>query len=35
MASGKLVSVLHYLRRLGAGPPGTAPPDGELLKRFV
>jgi RNA polymerase sigma factor (sigma-70 family) len=35
MASGHLVSVLQCLRRLGAGPPGAVPTDGDLLRRFV
>jgi hypothetical protein len=30
MAAGQLVSVLHYLRRLGGGQQDTAPADGEL-----
>src|SRR5690349_8950717 len=35
MASGQFASVLQCLRRLGSGPPGAAPTDGDLLERFV
>jgi RNA polymerase sigma factor (sigma-70 family) len=35
MASGQFASVLQCLRRLGAGPPGAAPTDGDLLERFI
>jgi RNA polymerase sigma factor (sigma-70 family) len=35
MASGTLVSVVRYLRRVAGGPAAEEPTDGQLLRRFV
>lgn len=35
MASGTLVSVVRYLRRVAGGPPSEQPTDGQLLHRFI